>query len=71
MDMLGVGSVICDDTQIIGIWLGNIFIWPDPWTDIWDEGHAVSREDGWGDKWSVSPAPPFIEGNKEMSNGRI
>ena len=46
---------------IVAVYCGDDFIWPDPWTDVWDEGTAVSWENVWRDKWSVQPAPPGVE----------
>jgi hypothetical protein len=52
LDFRGVTRVRNDNTEIYGIWLGRTFVWPDPWTDIWDEGGGRYWEDGWHDLWS-------------------
>lgn len=59
--LTGVGTAVCDDTSVIGIYCGTIFVWPDPWTDLWDEGFPITWESRWRDQWSVDPAPPAVE----------
>lgn len=61
MDLIGVEKAVCGNTQLARIYFGPICVWPDPWTDIWDEGLRVFWEPLWRDKWSVEPAPPAVE----------
>ena len=61
MDMIGVGSVKCDNQPIVSVFCGSICVWPDPWTNIWDEGFPVTWENGWRDLWSLDPPPPTVE----------
>ena len=68
MDLIGVGNIVCDDTQVLVLMCGEICVWPDPWTDIWDEGFPVFWEPGWRDMWSVNPAPPAVEGKSSNGN---
>jgi hypothetical protein len=56
MDVRGVIRVVNDSTEIYGIWLGNTFVWPDPWTDIWDEGVVTVWENVWRNAWSLPEA---------------
>ena len=53
MDFEGVTHVINDGVDIFGIFIGETFVWPDPWLDIWDEGSNVYWEDMWRNQWSV------------------
>jgi hypothetical protein len=52
MDLRDVGRAVCDDIEIQGIWFGATFVWPDPWTDIWDEMATVIWTGEWHDLWS-------------------
>ena len=61
MDMVGVGKAVNDGEELIAIYCGKICVWPDPWTDLWDEGFPITWEKGWRDKWSADPAPPAVE----------
>ena len=61
MDLIEVEQAICGNTQLARIYVGQICVWPDPWTDRWDEGVPVFWERTWRDQWSVDPAPPAIE----------
>jgi hypothetical protein len=33
-----------------GVWLGNMFVWPDPWLDVWDD-YLLVEPDSWLDTW--------------------
>lgn len=39
--------------QVKAIYNGDLFIWPDPWDDIWDEGgsRGTWTDTGWHDVW--------------------
>jgi hypothetical protein len=67
MDLTQVERVVCDGTEIAAIMLGTMCVWPDPWTDIWDEGNPLTWEDGWRDRWSPLSPPPT--GDEEQTNG--
>ena len=60
-NLVGVGQAVCDDTPVVAIYVGRICVWPDPWTDLWDEGNPVTWESSWNDLWSEDPAPPAVE----------
>lgn len=46
---------VCDGAEIKGIWFGTSYIWPDPWTDIWEEGGAKPVwQNEWRNMWSES-----------------
>lgn len=53
------GSLVGE--QLTAIYCGTVCVWPDPWTNIWDEGFPVTWENGWRDLWSVDLAPPAVE----------
>lgn len=55
MDLVGVVKVVQGGTEIAGLWFGTSFVWPDPWTDIWDEGTNVYWENVWTNAWSPLP----------------
>jgi hypothetical protein len=57
MDLRGVIKAMNDGTEIKGMFFGTTFLWPDPWSDIWDEGVAVIWENVWRNQWSV----PYVE----------
>ena len=52
---------MCNSAEVVAIYCGKICVWPDPWTDIWDEGFPLAWEIIWRDLWSVDPAPPAVE----------
>jgi hypothetical protein len=53
----GVISAVCDSTPIVGIWFNDSFLWPDPWTDIWEEGGTAPLwQNEWRNQWSESNA---------------
>lgn len=62
-----VGSIICGGDSLQTVFLGSICVWPDPWTDIWNEGNALTWTNVWRDKWSDVPGPPV--GPEVMSSG--
>lgn len=62
MDLRNVTQVVNDGTPIKGIWHGTTFIWPDPWTDLWDEGATVYWEDRWRNAWTPPPLETTPEG---------
>lgn len=66
MDLLDVTHIIQDDVPIKGLWIGTRFVWPDPWTDIWQEGVTVYWDNVWRNQWS--PTPPALDGT-EPNNG--
>lgn len=53
MDLEGVTRVLYQGQDIFGLFHGEDFVWPDPWTDIWDEGSNVYWENVWHNQWSV------------------
>lgn len=53
MDFKDVIRVRNDNTEIYGVWLGETFVWPDPWRDIWEEGSNVYWENMWRNQWSI------------------
>jgi hypothetical protein len=59
--MFGVHRMVNGEDEIVAMYCGTDFIWPDPWTDIWDEGVPVIWENVWRDKWSAQFAPPSGE----------
>lgn len=61
MDLVGVGSAVCNSAEVAAIYCGTVCVWPDPWTDLWDEGFPLAWEIIWRDLWSVDPAPPAVE----------
>lgn len=67
MDLTSVGRAVCGGVEIVAIYCGTVCVWPDPWTDIWDEGNPVYWEDVWRDKWSAQSAPPV--GEEEVTRG--
>lgn len=52
MDLKGVTRIVHNGTEIKGLWFGNSFVWPDSWTDLWDEGGRVYWENVWADRWT-------------------
>jgi hypothetical protein len=56
MDLQGVARVVHGGNDIAGIWYGNIFVWPDPWWDIWYDDEPRLWENAWSDLWSASNA---------------
>jgi hypothetical protein len=52
MDLNGVVRILYQGQDILGLFHGKDFVWPDPWTDIWDEGTNVYFENVWHDLWS-------------------
>jgi hypothetical protein len=64
MDFDGVTRVVNDGTEIKGVWFGSQFVWPDPWTDIWDEGVNVIWDSVWRDAWSVDYSQVVPEGRR-------
>ena len=54
MDLRGVVKAYNDGVEIKGMFFGNTFVWPDPWTDTWDEGVAVYWDSVWRNMWSVA-----------------
>ena len=62
MDLRGVTRAVNDGTEIKGIWLGTTFVWPDPWTDLWDEGVAIYWEDVWRNAWTLPKLETTPEG---------
>lgn len=61
MDLVGVGTTVCGGEQLLTLYCGRICVWPDPWTDLWDEGYPLTWENGWRDLWSLDSAPPAVE----------
>jgi hypothetical protein len=61
MDLVGVGTAVCGSAEVVAIYCGKVCVWPDPWTDLWDEGFPLAWEIIWRDLWSVDPAPPAVE----------
>ena len=61
MDFKDVTRAVNDGTEIKGIWIGNDFVWPDPWTDLWDEGTTIIWENAWRDAWT----PPELQTTPE------
>ena len=61
MDLVRVVAAVCDGESLTAIYCGKICVWPDPWTDLWDEGYPLTWENGWRDLWSLDSAPPAVE----------
>lgn len=61
MDLVGVERAVEGGDELIAIYCGRVCVWPDPWTDLWDEGHSITWEAGWRDRWSATSAPPAVE----------
>jgi hypothetical protein len=61
MDLVGVGTAVCGGEQLLTLYCGRICVWPDPWTNLWDEGYPLTWENGWRDLWSLDSAPPAVE----------
>lgn len=53
MDLRDVVKAVNAGTEIKGLFHGTTFVWPDPWTDIWDEGVSVFWDTAWHDAWSL------------------
>ncbi len=72
MDLIAVAAAVQGGTQILGMFHGKDFVWPDPWTDIWDEGTTVLWENVWHDRWTAaySDLEPVSEKVKELLHGR-
>lgn len=58
----GVVAIKYAGEDIFGLWIGETFVWPDPWIDIWDEGTNVYWEDVWRNAWSEQFTAPVTEG---------
>lgn len=58
MDLIDVVAAKYDGTDILGIFIGTTFVWPDPWMDTWDEGSSVQWEVSWRDMWSITDSVP-------------
>ena len=54
MDLSGVTRVLYQGQDILGLFHGYTFVWPDPWTDIWDEGTNIYWDSLWHDLWSAA-----------------
>ncbi len=61
MDLVEVGTAVCGGEQLLTLYCGRICVWPDPWTNLWDEGYPLTWENGWRDLWSLDSAPPAVE----------
>lgn len=59
MDFSGVVRVVLAGQDIFGVWHGPHFIWPDPWTDFWDEGLTQGWANVWHDSWTITPEGVF------------
>jgi hypothetical protein len=57
MDLVGVVEVKYQGQPILGLFHGKTFVWPDPWTDIWDEGSAANWDGNWHDMWTPAYVP--------------
>lgn len=68
MDLTAVSAAVQDGTPILGMFHGNDFVWPDPWTDIWDEGTLILWENAWHDRWTVAYSEP-VTWLEALSNG--
>lgn len=53
MDLFGVAELIHDGQPVLGLFHGDDFVWPDPWTDIWMEDTLRIWDSGWHDAWTV------------------
>lgn len=54
MDLNDVAKAVQDGDEIVGIWFGTNFVWPDPWWDTWsDEGNTL-WENTWRNAWSLT-----------------
>lgn len=62
MDFVRVVRAVQDGTEIRGVWHGKVFVWPDPWTDLWDEGAFNYWEDMWRNAWTPPPLETTPEG---------
>ena len=60
LSLQGVTRCFNDNVEIFGLWYGNVFVWPDPWTDIWDDGSYAHWTDAWHDLWS-NTSSDYIE----------
>jgi hypothetical protein len=54
MELRGVGQAVQDDDEIVGIWFGELFVWPDPWWDTWQDEAQRLWENVWTNEWSVT-----------------
>jgi hypothetical protein len=52
MDLVGVVEVQYQGQPILGLFFGEVFVWPDPWWDTWDEGTSVLWQNVWHNRWS-------------------
>lgn len=52
MDLEGVVRATQGGDEILGMYFGKTFVWPDPWWDLWDEGTNVLWENVWRNQWS-------------------
>lgn len=68
MDLVGTVEVKYQGQPIHGLFHGNDFLWPDPWTDIWDEGTAIVWEQRWHDRWTPASTEEAL-GRKVSLNG--
>lgn len=61
MTLDDVIAIRYDGSDIHGLWIGETFVWPDPWIDVWDEGTSIVWDNVWHDAWTEAYTPP-IEG---------
>lgn len=53
MNLEGVVAAKYDGVDIFGIFIGTVFVWPDPWIDVWVDEGTTLWESVWHDLWSV------------------
>jgi hypothetical protein len=55
MDTKTLTAAKAGTTDIVRIYAGSVFIWPDPWDDIWDNGGGITEAPptfiGWDTVW--------------------
>lgn len=48
----GTARILHDEDELVGLYCGDTFFWPDPWIDRWDAGDLFTWDSLWYDKWS-------------------
>ena len=56
MDLNDVAQAVQDGEEIVGMWYGTVFVWPDPWWDIWADESPQLWEDVWHNAWTPNEA---------------
>lgn len=39
--------------EVVALYVGDEFVWPDPWDDLWNDGCPTLWANGWRDIWST------------------